>query len=99
MTEFVYNGMLFDLYKDLLNESSKEYFCLYYEENLTLQEIADIKNVSKSYVGSIIKKTSDKLNELENILKLYEKKQELSNLLEINDLAELKIKLKKIIDK
>ncbi len=99
MTDFVYYGMLFDIYKDLLNESSKEYFSLYYEENLTLQEIADNKKVSKSYVGNIIKKTTDKLNEFEKTLRIFEQKEKLNKLLEINNLEELKNKLKSIIDK
>ena len=58
MEEFLYNGELFDIYGALLNESNKKFYKLYYEENLTLQEIADLENVSKSYVGNIIKKTS-----------------------------------------
>ena len=72
MEEFLYNGELFDIYGALLNESNKKFYKLYYEENLTLQEIADLENVSKSYVGNIIKKTSEKLKEYESVLHVYE---------------------------
>ncbi len=97
MENFVYYGMLFDIYKDLLNEKVTDYFKLYYEENLTLQEIADLKKVSKSYVGNIIKKTSKKLEELENKLHIYENKEKLEKLLEIDDIKKIKEKLKEII--
>ena len=50
MEEFLYYGELFDIYGNLLNESNKKYYQLYYEENLTLQEIADLEQVSKSYL-------------------------------------------------
>ena len=75
MEEFLYNGELFDIYGALLNESNKKFYKLYYEENLTLQEIADLENVSKSYVGNIIKKTSEKLKEYESVLHVYENKK------------------------
>lgn len=97
MEEFVYNGMLFGIYKDLLKDTNKEYYSLYYEENLTLQEIADLKNVSKSYAGNVIKKTTEKLNELESNLKILENKQKLETLLEVNDINELKTKLKELL--
>ena len=72
MADFIYYGELFNIYKSLLNESNCKYYSLYYEENLSLQEIADIENVSKSYVGNLIKKTTEKLIE-------YEKKQSIIN--------------------
>lgn len=97
MEDFVYYGMLFDIYKDLLSEASKEYFSLYYEENLTLQEIADLKNVSKSYVGNIIKKTTKKLVDLEEILKLYKIKAKLNEALEKDNIEIIKKIIKEII--
>lgn len=98
MEEFLYHGLLFDIYKNLLNESNIEYYSLYYEENLTLQEIAENKNVSKSYAGSIIKKTTEKLEEFESILHIYEKKQNLEKLLEETNIDTLKKKLETIIE-
>ena len=98
MEKFIYYGMLFDIYQSLLNNSSIEIFKLYYEENLTLQEIADNLRVSKSYIGKVIKDTEKKLDELESKLHIYEKKKSLENLLEINDLEKIKKAIKKVIN-
>lgn len=98
MKEFVYYGELFNIYGDLLNDSNKKYYSLYYEENLTLQEIADLDNVSKSYVGNIISKTTKKLDEYENILKLYEKKVLLESVLELDDVKIIKDKIKEVLN-
>ena len=97
MEEFLYNGELFDIYGALLNESNKKFYKLYYEENLTLQEIADLENVSKSYVGNIIKKTSEKLKEYESVLHVYENKKLLSDALLFNDLDKIKQMIKKAL--
>lgn len=98
MEKFIYYGILFDIYQSLLNNSSIEIFKLYYEENLTLQEIADNLSVSKSYIGKVIKDTEKKLDEFESNLQIYENKKALENLLEINDLEKLKRAIKKIIN-
>lgn len=98
MEEFVYYGELFNVYKELLNESNKEYFSLYYEENLTLQEIAELKNVSKSYVGNIINKTSKKLNELENILHIYDNREVLENILNEDNIEIIKNRIRDILN-
>ena len=42
MEEFLYYNELFIIYGKLLNESNQRYYKLYYEENFTLQEIADL---------------------------------------------------------
>ena len=98
MEKFIYYGMLFDIYQSLLNKSSIEIFKLYYEENLTLQEIADNLSVSKSYIGKVIKDTEKKLDEFESKLQIYEKRKTLENLLNINDLEILKKEISKIIN-
>ena len=98
MEEFIYYGLLFDIYKTLLNNKSQEFFRLYYEENLTMQEIADEYKVSKSYVGSVIKKTEKKLDELENNLKIYEHRHFLANLIKLNDIEKIKQGINKILD-
>lgn len=98
MTDFIYYGELFNIYKSLLNESNCKYYSLYYEENLSLQEIADIENVSKSYVGNIIKKTTEKLIEYEKNLQIYESKKKLRKILELSDLEKIKKEINKIIN-
>ena len=98
MEKYIYYGMLLDFYKKLLNTNSEEIFKLYYEENLTLQEIADNLNVSKSYIGKVIKETEKKLDDLENCFHLYENKKMLENALNIDDLSEIKKIIKTVLD-
>ena len=97
MEEFLYYGELFDIYGNLLNESNKKYYQLYYEENLTLQEIADLEQVSKSYIGNIIKKTRQKLKEYEDLLHIYKNKKLLSEGLLTDDINKIKETIKKVL--
>ena len=90
--------MLLDIYKKLLNDNREDIFKLYYEENLTLQEIADNLNVSKSYIGKVIKETEKKLDDLENDLHLYENKKMLENALNIDDISEIKKIIRTVLD-
>ena len=52
MDKFLYFNELFSLYGKLLTKNEQNIFSLYYEENLSLQEIADNLNVS-SEVSSV----------------------------------------------
>ncbi len=98
MEKYIYYGMLLDIYKKLLNDNREDIFKLYYEENLTLQEIADNLNVSKSYIGKVIKETEKKLDDLESDLHLYENKKMLENALNIDDLSEIKKIIRTVLD-
>lgn len=98
MEKFVYYGMLLDIYQSLLNDSSREIFKLYYEENLTLQEIADNLGVSKSYIGSSIKRSEKKLADLESKLHIYANKKQLEAILDSDNITEIKDNIKKIIE-
>lgn len=71
MNDFVYFGELFNIYKFLLTEKQKDVFSLYYEENLSLSEIAEIKKVSKSNIGKMITNTKKKLLYYEDNLHTY----------------------------
>ena len=55
MEKFLYYNELYLIYKDLINDKTSEIFDLYYGENLSMQEIADMKNISRSREGSVIK--------------------------------------------
>lgn len=97
MEDFIYYNNLFLLYKDLLKDSNRDIFDLYYGDNLSMQEIADIKNISKSRVGIIIKNVTRELDKYEEVLKLYEKEKIINELLEYSDIEIIKNKLKEII--
>lgn len=77
MDEFVYYGELFHIYGFLLTDNQKEIFSLYYDENLSLSEIAEEKKVSRSYAGKIVDETRKKLDFYESNLKHYKLLQKL----------------------
>lgn len=97
MEKFVYYNYLFDIYNSLLTEKNAKIFSLYYRENLSMQEIADIMQVSKSFVGTSIKNTERKLNDLESKLHINATNQELEKILNLNDIKEIKSCLEKIL--
>ena len=72
MKEFIYYGELFNIYSFLLTDKQKEIFSLYFEENLSLSEISDLKKVSKSYIGKLINDIKKKLDYYESNLKHFE---------------------------
>ena len=72
MDNFVYYGELYNIYSFLLTDKQREIFSLYYEENLSLSEIAEYKKVSKSYVGKLISDVEKKLDYYEENLNHYE---------------------------
>lgn len=97
--ECVYYNALFAIYGALLNEREQEIFSLFYEEDLSLQEIAYHRKVSKSAIGSAIKTITKKLDIYEEKLQFYKKIQELEKILiEIKD-ASLIEKMENIICK
>ncbi len=87
----IYLNELFDYYGSLLTLKEQNIFIEHYEEDLSLQEIADNLQVSKSAVGKTLKIVENKLNDYESKLHLKENKDKINKLLEkIND--------KKLID-
>ena len=66
-----YHIALFETYKELLTDKQREYFVLYYCEDLTLSEIALEKEVSRNAVFDQIKKTVSILEDYETKLKLH----------------------------
>lgn len=98
MKEVIYYTKLFDIYKTLLTEKQQNIFSLYYEENLSLQEIADNLNVSKSYVGSTINMIEEKLINYENSLKILAKNQKLSEILDLNNIDDIKSEINKLLE-
>lgn len=86
--ECVYYNELFDLYGNLLNEREKEIFTLFYEEDLSLQEIADERGISKSAIGKTIQIVVGKLEDYESKLHFYDKLIKVNHVLEKKDIQE-----------
>ena len=60
--------LLMDCYRELLTDKQKQYLSLYYEEDLSLSEIAENHNITRQAVRDIIKKGEKKLFEYEEKL-------------------------------
>lgn len=88
---------LFDIYKELLTEKQQNYFKNYYFEDLSLSEISDNLNVSKTMVGKTIKLIENKLYEYESILHNLENKNKLIEIINNIDDNDIKTKLKGLL--
>ena len=97
MEEREYLIILYDFYSELLNEKQKQYFEDYYFNNLSLGENSENENVSRNAVHKSIKKVENELYFYEEKLKLYQKNQQLNELIEKIDDEKLKEKIKKIL--
>ena len=65
--------LLLDMYGSLLSENRRNLMQLYYEEDLSLGEIAQMHNITRQAVHDSIKKSSQLLNETEEKLHLAKK--------------------------
>lgn len=93
----IYINKLFDYYQKLLTKKEQDIFRDYYQDDLSLQEIADNLNISKSAVGKTIKIVEQKLENYENILELNKKNQDINKLLSGNISADLLDKVNQIL--
>ena len=82
--------ILYDYYGELLNEKQREYFELYYFDNLSLGEISENLDVSRNAVHKTIKLVMDKLLFYEDKLKVYYKSNKLLKI--ANDINDINIK-------
>ena len=81
MDKVLYFNNLFTIYKELLTAKEQEIFSLYYEENLSMGEIALNKSISRSAVGNTIKIVENKLEKYESILRILEKEEKLKEMI------------------
>ncbi len=94
-------GLLNDYYGGLLTEYQTRILSSYYDEDLSLKEIAEEEGVSRQAVADVIKRSSEKLVEYEEKLGLVEKISNLSERLEqviVSVDTETAQKLKKILN-
>ncbi|HLS90955.1 MAG TPA: putative DNA-binding protein [Limnochordia bacterium] len=68
-------SLLFDFYGQLLTQRQQEFFKLYYDDDLSLGEIASQYGVSRQAVYDILKRSSQALEEFESKLQLVERFQ------------------------
>lgn len=77
----IYVNELFDYYGELLPSRQKKMIIDYYENDLSLSEIAENENISRNAVYDALKKAEDSLIDYENKLHLYEKRNKYLSLL------------------
>ena len=58
--------MLFDFYGEILTERQKEFFDLYYNEDLSLAEIAENYDISRQGVRDVIVRAEGVMQEIED---------------------------------
>ncbi len=86
MRDNVYCGMLNAYYGSLLTDYQREIMRLYYDCDMSLAEISELKNVSRQAVREIVVRSTKKLTDVENKLGL------------IGKIRDVKAELEKIID-
>lgn len=82
MEKNVMISILFEYYGKLLSKKQYDSIELYYEEDLSLTEIADLQNVSKQSISETIKRSEKALIEYEEKLGLYKRMSELESLVD-----------------
>ncbi len=65
--------LLFDLYGELLSDTQKEMFDLYYNDDLSLSEVAENTGITRQGVRDSIKRSEETLLSFEEKLGLAEK--------------------------
>ena len=98
MEEYVYYNNLFDIYSSLLTLKENLIFKDYYQEDLSLSEIAENRNITRSAVQKTVKTVLSKLEKYENILNIYKKNTSLKEILELDDITEIKKKINEILE-
>ena len=91
LEEFDYINNLFLIYGNLLTEKQKEIVEQYYVYNLSLSEISENINISRSAVSDSLLHAKDNLLKYEEELKIYEKQGKIKDIVEkSNNIDELK---------
>ena len=84
--------MLYDFYGELLTDRQKEFFDLYYNEDLSLGEIAENNGISRQGVRDVIVRAEATMQEFEDktgLIRRFQQMQENINLI-VDSAAELK---------
>ncbi|MCD7949054.1 MAG: YlxM family DNA-binding protein [Erysipelotrichaceae bacterium] len=75
-------NLLMDCYEELLTKKQRQYLSLYYQEDLSLSEIAEELNVSRNAVFDNLKRAVHSLENYEEKLHLLKKHKQRLELIE-----------------
>lgn len=82
-------AMLFDFYGDLLTERQREFYDLYYNEDLSLAEIAENYGISRQGVRDVIVRAEAAMTEIEDKTHIIRRfQQSKTAIAAINDAAD-----------
>lgn len=82
MLDKVEGNLLFDFYGALLTEHQKEVLDDYFNDDLSMSELADEYEVSKSAISDLIKRCLNQLEEYESKLHLIKQARSLDELID-----------------
>lgn len=88
MENIAHRSLLFDFYGPMLTSKQQEIFDLYYQQDLSLGEIAEIQAVSRQAIFDLLKRTEESLNNYEQKLGLVGKYEKALNMI-----AEIQIEI------
>jgi hypothetical protein len=92
-------AMLFDFYGEVLTDRQKEFYDLYYNEDLSLAEIAENYNITRQGVRDVIVRAEATLTELEDktglIRRFYDMQPKIRSIL---DCAQQLLELNRQLD-
>ena len=81
---------LFDIYGEMLTQKQQDFICYYYNDDLSLAEIAENEGITRQGVRDAIKRAEAQLFTFEEHLGLFERNEALkSGLEEISELIKL----------
>lgn len=93
--ETIYINDLLDLYGNLLTKKQYDIMVDYYQNNFSLSEISENKNISRTAVSDALKKGRNKLEDFDNKMHLYDIFKQLKNDNKNNDVIDfIKDKIK-----
>ena len=91
-------SILCQIYGKLLTEKQYQVLDDYYNNDLSLSEIAENLNISRTAVFNAIKNVTEKLTEYEEKLKLLQKQTILKETIDLEDITKIKQKITNILD-
>ena len=90
-------NQLFDIYENLFTEHQIKIFQSYYQDDLSLKEIAEDFNISRNAVHDLLKRVEVMLEDYEAKLHLLEKINEIEKIIENKD--DIKEEIMKILNR
>jgi len=88
---------LFSLYEELLTDKERSIYKMYNYDDLSLQEISDNLNITRTAVYNTIKRVNEKLLFYEEKLHLEKIKDTLESINNLNNIKSIKDKIKEIL--